>query len=291
MECVAERSAFAKRRLMSSVAVLLPCERPFDEFGYPIVKQVLEIETKYDVIIYIGIKRSVYDKSTKKSDLPDDKIIYVFEPEDTHTTSVSLNLAWRLLREDYLITLADDFLILGNFFLIIKFVQNIIAHSMPPIAILGVSGEDSDPNEINYYKHFTGIGGSKRAHPIFRATPWFAAEVNFLRGIFKDELFPEDELYRYYADELFAFRIQYKYKYVMPIFVNDAIRVRDDLAPCKSPPIKGMSSKSEYNKYITIVRQIEQTDNLFPPITQSNGSEIALASPTAAHRHILNTKI
>lgn len=242
---------------MASVAILLPCGRDFDEYGLPVALNVLKMQTHHNIRLYIGIKQSNLDRSTHKELL--DKVCYLIEPEDVLTSVYPLNLAYRILEEDYFITLADDFEIRGNFLEVIDFIDQ----ALIPVAVLGTctnDGIESEPYEITYHAGYIGHSGGMNAHPTFLGMPWFAAKTSFLKSMFPEDLCPFSELKRYHSDDLLAFRLQHKFKMLLPFWKSATIHVRE----IPSTP-RNDNYRQEAIRYLKLIRKVEQTNDLCLP--------------------------
>lgn len=236
---------------MASVAVLLPCGRDFDKFGFKISKAVLSLKVNHKVVLYLGIKKSNYDRSLLKDQLPT-KVIWIFESEQARSCAQFFNKAYEILKEDCFIVLVDDYVITGNIFGIIDFIK---AKNVPA-ATFGIRSDiwkhDDKPNEIAYYPESIGHGGSKGAHPTFNATNVYCANTNLFNKLFTKNLY---ELERYYSDDLLAFKLQTYYKFIIPVWVAGTIWATKEPATSFSP---GYTPQEEYIKYIDKIKDLEE---------------------------------
>jgi hypothetical protein len=236
---------------MTTVAVLLPCGREFDQFGIDVCRSIFNIETDYEITLYLGIKKSNYDRSLLKDQLPKN-VKWIFESEHVRSCAQFFNAAYKALKEDYFMILVDDYLITGNIFGIIDFIKD----RSFPVATFGVVSDfpehDNKPNEIAYHPEAIGHGGSKGAHPTFVATNIYAMKTSLAKKLFPNNLY---ELERYYSDDLLAFKLQAKCKEIIPVWVGGAMRSTTEPATDFSP---GYDAREEYKKYVNIVKSIEK---------------------------------
>lgn len=235
---------------MVTVAVFLPCGRDFDDFGFKVSQAILALKTDYEIKLYLGIKKSNYERSLLKNELIN-KVEWVFEPEHVRSCAQFFNAAYKITKEDYFIVFVDDYLITGNMFGIIDFIKD----KEFPVATFGVCSDtpehDNKPNEIAYYPHSVGHGGSKGAHPTFVATNIYGAKTDFMKKLFPNDLY---EMERYYSDDFLAFKLQKKCNSIIPVWVGGAIRSTTTPALGFSP---GYDAREEYKRYVYLVSRIE----------------------------------
>ena len=230
---------------MRSIGLSLPCGRNFAQFGAKIIDKILSMPCPYRRQIYVAAKASNLTNA-----IINDGVNYIIEPETNAGSIMPTNLIYQQVKEDYFITLNDDFIVRRDFYGIVDFIEENKSKNIPPIAALGVSGirlnEVGQPNEITYHNG---------PHPVYRAIPWWAHETKWMKSLFPGDLHPSHELHNFYSDELLAFRIQHRYRFVIPVWRNDAIFVPD------LPPTHNRHGQRKYDlaSYKQLISKMEQT--------------------------------